>query len=386
VARALAQRGHQVFIAARELHKVQQVARQSDPFIWFQAPIWLPAVREPNVGRTYCDLLFHCGFLDPAGLLGLVRGWHALFAAIQPDLLICDHAPVSLLSVRNTPIKRMTLGNGFFHPPAISPLPSFRLWEEPNPGLDQQSEDRALHTSNIVLKTIGAHPIRHMHQLFEVDACVLSGRKELDHYQNRGDQRHRYVGEMAEGEFGVSPVWNDSGGKKIFAYLKNEYANISELLKLLSEGQHNVLAYVSNIDPELIRQYSSDQLVFSTKSLQMSAVLEQADMVICHAGNGTLSQCLIAGVPTLSLPIFAEQRISGVLVDGMGCGKSIQVGEFPSGYDEALQYLLNDDDCRRHLNRYKDKYAGTGKSNAIGDVVATCENILAGNAGDMQGK
>ncbi|MEO8002014.1 MAG: nucleotide disphospho-sugar-binding domain-containing protein [Arenimonas sp.] len=380
VARALAQRGHQVFIAARELHKIQQVARPGDPFIWFQSPIWLPAVRESNVGRTYCDLLFHCGFLDPSGLLGLVRGWHALFAAVQPDLLICDHAPISLLSVRNTSIKRMTLGNGFFHPPALAPLPSFRLWEEPNPALDRQSEDRALYTSNAVLKTIGAKPMAHMHELFEVEACLISSRQELDHYQNRTGNRHHYLGEMAEGGFGSQPVWNDTNAneKKIFAYLKNEYTNINELLKILSQGPHNVLAYVSNIDPELITQYSSSHLAFSTQSVQMGAVLEKADLLICHAGSGTLSSCLMAGVPSLSLPIFAEQRISGMRVEALGCGLSVQTGEFSSAYEGAVQYLLESETCRENLRSYREKYFSNIKSDAIGHVVTVCENILAG--------
>ncbi|MGH8050159.1 MAG: glycosyltransferase [Arenimonas sp.] len=377
IARALNQRGHQVFIAARELHKIQQVARPGDPFIWFQAPLWLPSVREPNVGRTYCDLLFHCGFLDPSGLLGLVRGWHALFAAVQPDLLICDHAPISLLSVRNTPIKRMTFGNGFFHPPAIAPLPSFRIWEDANAELDQQSEDRALYTSNVVLKTIGAKPMQHMHELFDVDACLLSCRQELDHYQNRIGDRHHYLGEMAESDYGVMPTWNDFDGRKVFAYLKNEYARINEVLEMLSKGSANVLAYVSNIDPELIKQYSSDRLVFSTQSVQMNQVLKQADLVICHAGNGTLSSCLMAGVPSLSLPIFAEQRISALLVEAIGCGKSVQVGDFPSGYSEALQYLLESKSCRENLVRYREKYTDMDKSEKMNDVIAACEKVLA---------
>jgi hypothetical protein len=380
VARALAQKGHQVFIAARELHKIQQVAKPGDPFIWFQAPIWLPTVRDPSLARTYCDLLFHCGFLDPAGLLGLVRGWHALFAAIQPDLLVCDHAPVSLLSVRNTPIKRMTFGNGFFHPPAVSPLPCFRTWEEPNSELDQQSEDRALFATNIVLKTIGAKPMKHMYELFDVDACLLSGIPEMDHYQGRMGESHRYLGDMAEGEFGAPPVWNEIEGKKVFAYLKNEYANIDDLLAMLSNGTENVLAYVSNINPELIAQYSSERLRFSTQSMQMGEVLRQADLVICHAGSGTLTSCLMAGVPSLSLPIFAEQCINGALVEAQGCGASVRTTEFSTGYEKALRHLLDDTIYRENLSRFKTEDAGSGKSNRVEIVVSSCENILAKNS------
>jgi len=82
-------------------------------------------------------------------------------------------------------------------------------------------------------------------------------------------------------------------------------------------------------------------------------------------------------MPSLSMPIFAEKRISAALVDRIGCGKSIQAGEFPSGYPEALQYLLESETCRENLVRYREKYAYTDKSDKINDVVAACEKVLA---------
>ncbi len=376
VARVLAERGHQVFIAARELHKIHRVVKPNDKFMWFQAPLWLQAVRNPKASRTYCDLLFHCGFLDPDGLLGLVRGWHALFAAIQPDLLICDHAPISLLSVRNTPIKRMTLGNGFFHPPAIAPLPSYRYWDAPDPGLDEQSESRVLEAANMVLRTIGAKPMKHMHELFEVDACLLRTRKELDHYPNRTGDRFHYVGALNEGEIGAPPVWNDIEGKKIFAYLNNDYAKINDVLALLSIGRENVLAYVTNISPEKIAEYSSERLAFTTELIKMKSALEQADLVICHGGSGTLSSCLMAGIPSLSLPIFTEQRINGFRVAAMQCGLDIQVDQFPEGYDEALKLLLQEKLFSENARQFAKKYEGFKMETNLDSIAAVCEAVL----------
>ena len=379
VARELAKRGHQIFIAARELHKIQQVVTPHDNFMWFQAPLWLQAVRNPQTSRTYCDLLFHCGFLDPKGLLGLVRGWHALFAAIQPDLLICDHAPVSLLSVRNTPIKRMTLGNGFFHPPAIAPLPSFRYWDEPNPVLDVQSEARVLDTTNIVLKTIGAKSIKHMYELFELDACLLRTRVELDHYPDRIGDQHQYVGAISASDIGVLPVWNDVEGKKIFAYLKDDYAKLNELLALLSIGKENVLAYVSNISPEKIKEYTSDRLTFTTQPVKMHVALKQSDLVLCHAGSGTLSSCLMTGVPSLSLPVFYEQRINGLRVEAMECGLCIQVEQFPLGYEQALKRLLEEKSFSNNASHFSKKYTGSGTDYNMDEIVKACEAVLKKN-------
>ena len=217
VARALRERGHDVFLAVQDLSKVQRLLAPGDDFLWFQAPAWLPPLRDRPPAATWAEILFHTGFLDAPGLLGLARGWHALFAAIRPDVLVADHAPVSLLTARSMPVRRVTLGTGFFHPPEVTPLPVFRHWDPPAPARVAESEALALASANSVLRAMGQPQLGALHELLDVDLALLTSWPELDHYRDRPAGAHRYIGPITTANQGATPQWPEGPGPRLFA-------------------------------------------------------------------------------------------------------------------------------------------------------------------------
>ncbi len=69
--------------------------------------------------------------------------------------------------------------------------------------------------------------------------------------------------------------------------------------------------------------------------LDQTAVLGEADLVVCHGGSGTVWGSLAAGVPLVVVPAFADQAANGRLVAEAGAGLLV---ETPGG-----------EDGRRHL-------------------------------------
>ena len=376
VARNFQRRRHQVFMVVQDLSKVHQVAHPEDNFLWFQAPVWLPPLRDRPPAASYAEILFFTGFLDPGGLLGLVRGWHALFAAIQPDLLVCDHAPVSLLSARSTPFKKVTLGTGFFHPPNLAPIPPFRVWEQTDSQRVKESEAKALDTCNQVLRAMGQAALSNLHELFSVDACFLTSWPEFDHYANRPAGNHVYVGPLTETSSGRDPVWPRAGGKRIFAYLKAEYTGIEHVLDALSRSENCVLAYVSGASDQLLSRYASSNLMFSKTPLSLDAVLEEANAVICHAGMGTVSTALRAGCPSLNLPLYAEQRIIGERVAELGYGICVSEKRLEEDLPLALHTLLHNPELLLRTKAFQNTQTNYSAEAITHTVVEQCELLM----------
>src|SRR5438445_13046775 len=94
-------RGHEVVFARRDLTPPERFLGRRG-FALLQAPVWLSERRGLDLPVSYAEMLANFGFLDRAGLTGMVKAWRQLYALVQPDLLVIDHAPTALLAVRGT--------------------------------------------------------------------------------------------------------------------------------------------------------------------------------------------------------------------------------------------------------------------------------------------
>jgi UDP:flavonoid glycosyltransferase YjiC (YdhE family) len=54
-------------------------------------------------------------------------------------------------------------------------------------------------------------------------------------------------------------------------------------------------------------------------------VLDQADLVVCHGGSGTVLGALAAGVPIVGVPLFADQFENARRIAAAGAGRSVTV-------------------------------------------------------------
>jgi len=375
LALALKRRNHEIELVLRDLKSVDFFLTPHGLSAW-QAPIaWRNEIPNP---ASYAEILYGMGYHDPKGLIGIVRAWRRLFEILKPDMLLADHAPTALLAARGLSFPCATIGTGFYSPPRLSPIPSFRTWERVDPVRLITAEQRVLAGMNAVAECLGQSPFGAVSDLFAVDETFLLTWPELDHYPARGSACYR--GPMMPREMGASPCWSKDGGKKIFGYLKADYLHIDKLLKGLRDCGRSTLIYLQgDSSGQLAARYRSPSLSIVSEPLSFDAVMHEADMVVCHAGMNTISAALLAGKPLLLAPMQAEQHINAQRVVALGCGISFVPELMANKVSTSLEQLLQNLSYTNHARNFASKYADFNPDEQVTGIVERVETRISHN-------
>ncbi len=346
VARPLLECGHRVHLCLRDLSTARAALGPlaDHPAVRFwQAPVWLPNLGGVPESVSYAELLFRAGYLDAGRLAVLARAWRSLFEATGARVLLADHAPTALLAARGTPLRTAIMGTGFFLPPQLEPMPSFRTWEQVPDERLRRSEAKALEVANGVLDGLVAPRLTRLCELVRADEQLLFTWPELDHYAAREpDASRRYLGPLPDARQGAEPAWPQGDEPPVFGYLKGDYPGLEVLLASLREAPLRTLAYVPGLPPPLRAKLASRRLAFSEKPVHMGAVCAAAGAVLCNAGSGTVCTALRAGVPVVMLPMHAEQMLFSLRVQAAGAGVTLAGNEARAGLRPALERVLRD--------------------------------------------
>ncbi len=371
----LRQRGHEVTLIVRDLPRAH-VFLGRHGFPTYQAPIWLHESSVP-VAVNYSELLFGFGFLNEQSLMGLVRGWHGLFEHIDPDLLLIDHAPTALLAARAWSGKRALFGTGFYSPPRRHPLPSFRPWLKIQPERLAESDRRVLEVVNRVVNRLGGEPLVGMADLFQADEDFLCTFRELDHYPGR--ESVRYWGPICTTDEGTPPEWPAGRGAKILAYLLPTYRDFETALRSLAElPQRTLVVHTPRQNQDGIRQRGrSSNIAFSPGLVKMARAVEECDLVMCHAGHGTVALALLTGRPLLLLPIDVEQVLTSRNVVTYGAGKMVNVDSRNPPYWRLISEILGNPAYAERASAFAEAHRDFSQADQLAAVVARCEELLA---------
>ncbi|HQX08457.1 MAG TPA: hypothetical protein PKZ19_16820, partial [Zoogloea sp.] len=87
IALELKARGHRPVMILRDISRADEMLGRHG-IEYLQAPLWLPPVQGLPPPINFTESLFLFGFLQPGGLLSVLRAWRALLALLKPDLLI----------------------------------------------------------------------------------------------------------------------------------------------------------------------------------------------------------------------------------------------------------------------------------------------------------
>lgn len=384
IARPLLDAGHRVHAVLRDLSTATaafgDLAGHPAVSLW-QAPVWLSSLRGLPESATYPELLFRAGFLDARRLLGPTLGWRSLLTAITPDLVVVDHAPTLLLALRGLPIPRATLGTGFFQPPAVSPMPPFRVWDPIDPARIARSEARALEVANAVLASLDAPPLAKLHELLAVDENFLLTWREVDHYAERAaDPGQTYWGPLPTAMHGIEPVWPDGDFPRVFAYVKGEYGAVDALLAAIAKAPFRTCAFIPGLAPDLAQRHASPRLTFAPAPVNMAAVCQSADAVLCNAGSGTVCTVLRAGIPVVMLPMHAEQLLFARRVAESGAGMFLTEADARQRGVAALQRVLREPAYRTGARALAARYADDGRRDVAREVSSRCIALAARGA------
>ncbi len=366
VAAWLRERGHQVTFALKDLaHAEYALGRHG--YTLLQAPVWLHTPRGLPHAASYPEILFRAGFLDPDGLMGKVRAWRGLYGLVGPDVVIFDHAPTALLAARGQGLARAVSGQGFFCPPRTSPLPGML------PGVSYPmqrlaaSEARVLECVNRLCAQAGEPPLEKLADLFDVERDFLCTFAELDTYREHRDAA-RYLGPDFEADHGEAPRWPRRGDARVFGYVKPRYHAFEAMLRELSRSRHAILLHAPGIPRELVERYRSPGLAFVLRPARMSAVVAEADAVVCHAGHGTVCATLLAGRPLLLLPTQVEQHGLALRVSALGAGLMLDPRRRPPDHAVVVDQLVVDE-------RFREGAAAFARAHADFDRAARLDTI-----------
>jgi UDP:flavonoid glycosyltransferase YjiC (YdhE family) len=369
----LRQRGHEIVFALRDLSYAQVLLGEYG-FAYVQSPVWLPiAPGLPSPPLNYAEILHRFGYLDPSGLGAMVRAWRQLYAWVQPDLILADHAPTALLAACGTGIPRALLGNGFFSPPRVDPTPNFRPWLEVSSQRLIDSDAIALATMNRVLADLGVAPLKRLVDIFQVEDFLCTF-PELDHYSQRQDAH--YWGPIFSQQGRAEPQWPDTLGKRIFVYLRPRHQDFQRVLLALRDLSCPVLIHAPTLSNRIIEQYQSDRLQFSSQPLNMARLQQTCDVGICHGGHGTTAALLLAGIPLLLLPLHLEEYLLSQRVVSLGAGLIAEPEGQEPDYPRLIDRLLNHSSFTEQSQAFAHHYASFEQRQQLQAIADRCEALI----------
>jgi hypothetical protein len=371
LAQALLARGHRVTLSVRDLMQTRALLADLDvPTL--QAPVWLHKAAGLPPSANLAEILFHCGYLEPAALRGMVAGWRDLFGVLQPDLVVTDFAPTALLAARSMGLRSASVGNGFNSPPPDQPLPS---WKDAPPARLASSEARMLATANAVLAEFQAPPHAHAAGVFLGDLPLLCTWPELDHCEGR--TQAQWLGPSFVADGGLAPCWPEGEGRKVFAYVKSVHPSHGAVLKALVEEGCRVLAYVPDVALGAAPPVLSEQIVYAESPVSLPQALAEAVLCVCHAGEATLAQSLLAGVPLLMLPSHTEQFLTARRVAMSGAGYNAALLTPDSDWRGVLRPLFHQAGYRAAAQDFATRHRGYSQRQMNEALALKIEELLA---------
>jgi UDP:flavonoid glycosyltransferase YjiC (YdhE family) len=255
-ARALKERGHVVLLAVRDVGGAASVLGPAGlPFV--QAPFTQGAPAQSEGPANYAELLLSQGWHARDALWGLVYSWLNLFRTFRPDLLVVDHSPSALLAARAARLPCVQIGNGFEIPPAVSPLPSIRVWERVPEERLARSEQAALATANAVLGAFKGPPLERLAELFDIQGKVYATFAELDHYGERAGVD--YAGPVYSLSLGTRVDWPLGAGPRVFAYLRPTVEGVEQMLGALADFHGQVICAALGFSAATVERFESER-------------------------------------------------------------------------------------------------------------------------------
>jgi UDP:flavonoid glycosyltransferase YjiC (YdhE family) len=370
-------RGHSVAFALRDLVHTRRLLHDVT-VPKFQAPLWLHRVEGLPPGQaSLADILLACGWIDAGAVAGLVDGWRALLQASGAELAVCDYAPGAVLAARSLGIRSAAVGAGFSMPPGGQPLPPLRDWEAVPRERMAASEARVLDSANRLLARHGAAPLAHASGLLLGDVPLLCTWPELDPWRRPADSL-RWFGPNLSFTEGASPQWPQGEGPRVFAYLGGPHPEHGALLAALQAAGCRTLCYQPEVAGGAAPPCDGPGIAWARAPVDLGAALPGCAFAVCHAGESTVSQALLAGVPLLLMPRAAESFLTAQRVRELGAGINIDELARPLDWTAIVRGLLQGEGYRAAAQDFARRHAGFDARLQAEALVAVLETALEG--------
>jgi hypothetical protein len=271
-----------------------------------------------------------------------------------------------VLAARIAGLPCATIGIGFYMPPAVQPMPAFRDWEPVLPARVAHAEAQVLANVNSVLAAHGKAPMQALWQLYSGDRPLLCTWPEVDHY-GRQKVSVKHTADQATwwgptflpstGQQSADmPGWPAGDGPRVFAYLKEGHPDHAAWLQALVDKGCRVLCYMPEVAAGKPLPLRSAAIHYAMRPVDLGALMPDCELLVCHAGEATLSQGLLAGVPVLLLPMQPEQFLMARGVGRTGAGINAAEYPRPTPMAELLAKLLDAPQMRDNALAFAARY------------------------------
>jgi len=116
-------------------------------------------------------------------------------------------------------------------------------------------------------------------------------------------------------------------------------------------------------------QFNVPENVIVVASAPHSHVLPVADLVITHAGHGTLMKSLSHGLPMVCLPMGRDQNDNAVKIEYHGCGKRLSKKASPQKIRKAVLDILANPEYKQNVTHFqKEIRANKQESQILGEL------------------
>lgn len=293
---------------------------------------------------------------DPAELYGNIRSGKLKFATeetvvkmveedisliykTKPDLVLTDgrfsamisthiarvcHA--AIVNVSSTEFRALPYIPFFDWLPAPRDSRLWRLLDKINLKLEMALFDSVMNTFERVGRKFGvSNRVTATNCLTGNDVTLLADIPEYFPTRNLPASYH-YVGPLTwKTKLSPPSWWEPQTFSRPVVYFTLGSTGTSELFSALTQMLHQfsgtAIVTTGNQYYEIPKDIAN---VFVEPLLDGDLVMEHADVVICHGGNGTIYQALSHGKPIIGIPTIPDQRFNMRRVEALGVGMLIE--------------------------------------------------------------
>lgn len=342
---------------------------------------WKPSspLKDPVIDRIV---------LGPAGIVAKAT-LHAL-EQTNADTVVADLLlPGALMAAEHLKKKSVVL----FHMPEYFPGPNrppgiFGLL--PGKGVAGRLRDRLLGKAfhavmNMYLSRInrfregwGLPKIKKTVDLYNrADLRIIQTLRDFDFPVEPAPANVRYTGPVLDDpdwvENGFMPWLKKDNRPLVVISLSSTFQNQSKVIQNAIQALDGMdVRGLVTLGPAMLDNgFSVPDNVHVLKTAPHSMVFPKADLVITHAGHGTVMRALSSGLPLVCVPMGRDQNDNAAKVAWHGCGIRLGSKASPKKIRDAVSKIIHDQAFRQNAAKFQEAIREQAKKDEIMDVFAT---------------
>lgn len=278
------------------------------------------------------------------------------------------HRP-ALLAAHLARVTYLTVGNGFAIPPARAPWPSIQPWATISDEALTHAEAALNRVTDAAQKALGHTTAVRVRDLFG-PRDILDTFAEIDHYGARPGAR--YIGPIVSVPDALQVTWQNQERPKVLAYLRPAVPGFTAIVKALTRLDAQVLCIAPGLTLDAAKSVATRRFRVALEPVNLSPLLDHADLAVGYGNCGFSSQALLAGVPMAMRPRYVEQALLAQRVEALGAGKLLNGPNDADNVTASLQDLLHRAGPRQAARAFRDRY----RTFSIAQVIAHAVRLI----------